>query len=212
MAKSLRIRKELRQLGEKALQDHGWTVERISRARKSSVRRITRGSLIQRVSIKTTRDRWIAFARNDADTGWKTLPDVDTVIVAAVDPDDAAFARVHMIDAHDLRNRFDRAYAARSAAGYSIDKARGVWIPLYYPDTEEPVTHVGGGAGLDNPPIARYPLECADGARAGTEPMRVTTAETKPDSAELLTIPEAKRRLARSLGVDPSAIKITVEA
>ena len=132
MAKSLLLRKELRRLGEKALQDLGWTVERVSRARKSSVRRITKGSESRRVSFKTSRDRWIAFPRNDADTGWKTLSDVETVVVAAVDPDNPAFARVHMIGADDLKARFDRAYAARTAAGYSIDRARGVWIPLYH--------------------------------------------------------------------------------
>ena len=212
MAKSLLLRKELRRLGEKALQDLGWTVERVSRARKSSVRRITKGSESRRVSFKTSRDRWIAFPRNDADTGWKTLSDVETVVVAAVDPDNPAFARVHMIGADDLKARFDRAYAARTAAGYSIDRARGVWIPLYHPDGNDPVKHVGGGAGLEHPHIARCPLESVVGAQPGIESTSAKPLEPKLDPAELLTIPEAKRRLARSLGVDPAAIKITVEA
>jgi hypothetical protein len=38
------------------------------------------------------------------------------------------------------------------------------------------------------------------------------TVRAREDDEPPLTIPEAKRRLARFLGVDPSNIKITVEA
>ena len=36
-------------------------------------------------SVRTTRDRWIAFPPLDGGTRWKTLDDVELVLVAAVD-------------------------------------------------------------------------------------------------------------------------------
>jgi hypothetical protein len=119
--------------------------------------------------------------------------------------DDPKFAQVHMMEADEMRLRFDRAYAARKAADYEIPLGRGVWVSLYDRDSTDPVTHVGAGAGLDHPPIARVQLE-PEASDIG--------AETKgsDNSDKPLTIGEAKRRLAMTLGVDPSNIKITVEA
>ena len=66
------------------------------------------------------------------------------------------------------------------------------------------VRFVGAGAGLDNPPIATVPLEKAPA------PGATTSGSIGP--VENLTIAEAKKLLAKSLGVDESIIKITVEA
>lgn len=112
-----------------------------------------------------------------------------------------------MIEADEMRQRFDRAYAARIAADYSIPLGRGVWVSLYHTEANDPVTHVGAGAGLDHPPIARVPLEPDESAS------EVTITTKDGDNHDMpLTIAEAKRRLAVTLGVDPSSIKITVEA
>jgi transcriptional regulator with XRE-family HTH domain len=48
----------------------------------------------------------------------------------------------------------------------------------------------------------------------GEEAIATTEAPAEGDDAddEVLTIPEAKRRLAHSLGIDPSSIKIIIEA
>ena len=137
-----------------------------------------------------------------------TLSDVNAVVAVSVDdPADPKFALVHMIDGGEMRDRFDRAYAARIGARHSIPLGRGVWLRLYIPDAADPPTHVGCGAGLDNAPLARIPLKSEDGdADAIPEPAKAD-GDDKP-----LTIVEAKRRLALSLGVDPSNIRITVEA
>ncbi len=80
-------------------------------------------------------------------------------------------------------------------------------MSLYHPDATDPVTHVGGGAGLDHPPIARIPLEPE---KSNSDVIVETKAMDSRDKP--LTIAEAKHRLAMTLGVDPSSIKITVEA
>jgi hypothetical protein len=201
-------RSRLFQVGVQALQAQGWSVERIAGIGKSSVRRITKNGETRKVSIRTTQDTWIAFPRNNDDTQWVTLSEVDAVVAVSVDTaDDPKFALVHMIEGDEMRDRFDRAYAARMRANYSIPLGRGVWVALYIPEANDPPTHVGAGAGIDNPPIARVPLEPDD-----TEADDASERGASPGDNEPLTIAEAKRRLAVSLGVDPSSIKITIEA
>ena len=201
-------RDRLFHIGLETLSQHGWKVERIPGIGKSSVRRITKAGKSQNVSIRTSQDTWIAFPRNSADNGWVTLSDVEVVLAVSVEGgDDPKFAQVHMIEADEMRQRFDRAYRARIAAGYRIPLGRGVWVSLYHPDATDPVTHVGGGAGLDHPPIARIPLEPE---KSNSDVIVETKAMDSRDKP--LTIAEAKHRLAMTLGVDPSSIKITVEA
>ena len=112
-----------------------------------------------------------------------------------------------MLAADEMRKRFDRAYSARIKAGYSIPLGRGVWVSLYDSEANDPVTLVGAGAGLAHPPIASVPLEPNESRTDGEG-----HSTGKTDREEPLTIAEAKRRLAMTLGVDPSSIKISVEA
>jgi|HubBroStandDraft_6_1064221.scaffolds.fasta_scaffold363477_2 hypothetical protein len=137
------------------------------------------------------------------------MPMIGPYVVVAVSVDDRhnpKFAKVHMIDGDEMRDRFNRAYAARKKAGHSIPVGRGVWVSLYLPEAQDPVSHIGAGAGLKFPAIATVPLDpdmiAAQAASDGEPEM-----EEAP-----LTIAEAKRRLAIALGVDPANIKITVEA
>ena len=140
--------------------------------------------------------------------------------IASLDPDDSAFARIHLLDASDLQSRFDRAYAARRDAGHTIQLGRGVWIALYENEVLDPPTLVCAGAGRATEPIARIPLaKCdeqmvaGDVSPAGPPSPPATALAGAGDTNEgPLTIREAKSRLARALGVDPSSIKITVKA
>lgn len=200
------MRERLFEIGIETLSQQGWNVERIPGFGKSSVRRISKGGRNRKVSIRTSQDTWIAFPRNDKDDCWETLSEVDVVLAVSVDnKEKPKFAQVHMVEADEMRRRFDRAYEARRAAGYAIHLGRGLWISLYHPDATDPVTHVGAGAGLDHPPIARIPL----GPPPPTKSCSDISAATRDE--EPLSISEAKRRLAMTLGVDPSGIKITVE-
>jgi hypothetical protein len=207
--KKLFIRSRLFRAAEEALKKDGWRVERIARAGKSSVRRITKGKLQKTVSIRTSQDTWIAFPRTRNDGAWATLGDVDYVVAASVDSrDDPRFAVVHLIPGDEMRTRFDRAYASRKKAGHSLPVGRGIWLSLYDKESQDPVSLVGAGAGLDYPAIATIPL-----TNQGSDPI---LKESDPHPLENvtnetpLTIAQAKRRLALSLGVTEADIKITI--
>jgi hypothetical protein len=217
------LRKKLRTVAIDALHAQGWTVEKMPGSGKSSLRRITKeGQTPILITIRTTQDRWIAFPRNSENTGWVTLSDVDMVVAVSVDDsDDPKEAWVHMLPGDEMRDRFDRAYAARLAAGYAIPDGRGIWVSLYREDAKEPVVNVGAGAGLAHrafykaglkpgsvpftPPVER------SGERPTERPLEHPVVNGN-DNMEPLTIADAKRRLAFTLGVDPSSIKISVEA
>ncbi len=204
-------RARLFNIGVETLQREGWAVERIPKCGKSSVRRITKDGKSQVVSIRTTQDTWIAFPRNQEDAAWVTLSEVDAVVAVSVDDgDNPKFAQVHMLDGNEMRDRFDRTYAARRAANHTIPRGRGVWLSLYQDEATSPPQLVGAGAGIAHPPIARVALdpdETDGGAVAEPKEPKKVGGEGKP-----LTIAEAKSGLALFFGVDPSNIKITVEA
>lgn len=205
------IRGKLFQAALKALKDEGWAVERIAGSGKASVRRITKGKLAKIVSIRTTQDQWIAFPRTPDDEAWATLQDVDCVVASSVDDrDNPQFALVHKIPGDEMRRRFDKAYAARKKANYVLPVGRGIWLSLYETEADEPVTYVGGGIGLAYPAIARIPLS----DMSGDSTSQPTADDLGDDGATEapLTIAEAKRRLALSLGVNESDIKITISS
>lgn len=209
--KKLGLKNLLFQIALETLRNDGWVDKRIPGLGKSSVRRISKGNLTKTVSIRTSQDTWIAFPRNSTNNGWETLEDADYVVAASVDdPENPQFAQIHLIDGAEMRARFDRAWAARSAAGHALPVGRGVWISLYHKESDFPVNRVGAGAGLAHPAMARVPLAAnlADQNRPNPH-----VEETRKDSVSddsRLTIPEAKRLLAISLGVNEADIRITI--
>jgi hypothetical protein len=195
------LRDCLFQAAERSLEELGWKVEPIPRSGKSSVRQITKGKTVKRITIRTSQDTWIAFPRNANDDGWATLGDVDYVVAATVDnPKTPRYVQIHLLEGEEMRARFDRAYSARKKASYHMPLGRGIWISLYDNESDKPVTLVGAGAGLAHPPIKREPL-IRDNSK-GPE------AQTNHEAA--LTISEAKRLLALSLGIDEGDITITI--
>ena len=203
------------QIAVEALEKQGWKVERVPGSGKSSVRRITKNGQSKIVSIRTSQDTWIAFPRTEGDKSWRTLDEVDAVVPVSVDDRDAPrFAKVHLIDGDEVRDRFNRAYHARKNAGHSIPIGRGVWVSLYNLEAQEPVSHIGAGMGLKFPPIAMVPLspDRMSAAELATEDQEDSRGNKAPTEEAPLSIAEAKRRLALTLGVDPANIKITVVA
>jgi hypothetical protein len=213
------IKRRLFAIGIETLEREGFRVERAHGLGKSSVRKIERDGQSLLVSIKTSQDRYIAFAPKADDQGWHTLDDVDVVLAVSVDDSSPPReALVHWLEASDLHARFDRAVEARKKAGYKERHDRGLWLPLYRQD--DSVAHVaGGGMGLDHPPIARVPLNGGSPVQspANSTALRPAAIPLTP-SANLgqarrgLTIADAKRGLALSHGVPESAIRIIIEA
>lgn len=122
------------------------------------------------------------------------------------------FGQAHLIDGKEMRARFDRAYEARLVAGHSVSLgARALWVSLYHEEATDPVNRVGAGAGLANPVIYRAPLDRtrSEVLDEHDEPTDVVQHGAADDE---LTISEAKRRLALTLGIDPSSVKIVIEA
>ena len=209
------LRRKLEKVALEALEKNGWTVAKTSASGRARVCRITKNGTSKLAAIRTTQDTWIAFLRSKDDMSWTTLSDVDVVVASSVDSRlHPKFIQIHMIDANEMRDRFDRAYDARCAAGHSVPEGRGVWVSLYEEESTDPVSHVGAGAGIAHPPIVRVPLDEVD-APSTSPPDASRTQQasaSNADDEEPLTIGQAKARLARTLGVDPASIKITVEA
>jgi hypothetical protein len=203
------------------LEKNGWTVSRVPRGGKASLRLITKGTQSHKVSIRTSQDAWIAFPRKTKEAGWVTLDEVDFVVAVSVnDRHNPTVARVHMIPGDDARSRFERAYAARKAAKHTLPDGRGIWLSLYDKDEADPVSHVGAGMGVDFKPLAVLDLtksslpagaEKPDEETAYDEDEGVGAMPNQPERSASLTIPEAKRRLAETLGVPETAIKISIE-
>jgi hypothetical protein len=209
-----RVRRALVNAALATLEKQGWKAARVKGGGMGRVRRITKNGKSQLAVIRTSQDQYLAFPRTDDDSAWTTLSEVDVVVASVVDDRrKPQVALVHIFDAKEMRDRFDRAYAARQKAEYSIPVGRGLWLSLYDEEGTSP-TRVGAGAGIVHPPIARVPLgeAASNGTRPPVAPPTVSSASDGDDSFEPLTIPQAKARLARTLGVDPDAIKITVEA
>ncbi|HEX4303287.1 MAG TPA: hypothetical protein VHZ78_10870 [Rhizomicrobium sp.] len=204
------LKRHLFDIAVQALETEGWKVERLARGGGSSVRMISRPGEQKKVSIRTSQDTWIAFPRDRNGSGWITLSDVDAVVAVSVnDSHNPTEARVHLIDGDEMRDRFDRAYAARKRAKYALPEGRGIWVSLYLDEAAEPPTLVGAGAGNVFPPIARVPLNTDVPSNDGDSD---TDDKNEPaECSEQLTIAEAKRRLALTLGVSIANIKITIE-
>jgi hypothetical protein len=201
------MKRKLFQLGLQALEQSGWTVQREKGIGKSSVRRISKNGDSKLVSIRTTQDRWIAFPAKPNGKGWFTLDDVDAVVAVSFSPESRDEVWAHQIPATEIRERFDRAYKARKEAGRHLPKGRrGIWIPLYAQEADNKnVSYVGGGAGLDHKPIARFPLN------GGTRGAGTTESGNSSAPKDGLTIASAKRGLALTYGVAESSIKIIIE-
>jgi hypothetical protein len=208
-------KKALFRLAVSCLEGEGWRVERIPGAGKSSVRRIVKGVHSKVISIRTSQDTWIAFPRNEDNNGWATLDEVDSVIAASVDdPQNPRFAQIHMVSGAEMRDRFDRAYQARKAAGHSLPAGRGMWVSLYHDESSYPVNRVGAGAGLASPPIARIAMkDLMDRQEKSFDeiPSEVGISPAMEPTEPLhLTIANAKRLLALSYGVEEADVRITI--
>jgi len=197
----------------------GYTLDRVPGRGLSNIWTITKNGKSQKASIRTTRDRWFAFPPLEGGAKWKTLDEVEVVIVAAVDDrDEPENVEVYIFPAAEVRKRFDAAFASRTGAGQTVRTNFGMWVALDHDARNIPAS-AGSGIVDKYKAVAVFPILdlLADAEPAAATELEEVEAAAVEDIGALdndppLTITEAKRRLALTFGVTPANIKITVEA
>ena len=115
----------------KAIEADGYTINRVPGRGLSNIWNVEKDGKKQIAAVRTTRDRWIAFPPLECGTKWKTLSDVDLVVVAAVDSkENPQNVDVYVFPAHEVRKRFNESYAARTKAGQVHKDNYGMWVGL----------------------------------------------------------------------------------
>lgn len=200
----------------RALEDEGFDPERVPGRGRSNIWEIEENGQRKRVSIRTTKDRWFAFPPLKNGTKWKTLDDVEVVIVAAVDDrNDPQSVEVYRFDVAEVRKRFDESYAARIHAGQTVKDNFGMWVKL---DTDERGLPASVGAGLAAKygPIATFPIDDLI-AESSSETVEVSADDGAAANGEFSgqeqhTIAEvmdwARKRIATLSGVRTEAVKL----
>lgn len=202
----------------RALEGQGLAPERVPGRGRSNIWEIEENGHRKRVSIRTTkgRGRGFAFPPLKKGTQWRTLDDVDVVVVAAVDDhDDPSSVEVYRFDAGEVRKRFDESYAARIQAGQTVKDNFGMWVRLDTDDRGLPRS-VGSGLAAEHAPIATYPLEMLiveNGSKmAKVSDYGETASDSEASGGKPHTIAEvmdwARKRIATLSGVRMEAVKL----
>lgn len=196
----------------------GYALERVPGRGMSNVWNVTKDGKTRIASIRTTRDRYIAFPPLEGGARWKTLDDVELVVVATVDSKDAPErVEVYLFPAGDVRQRFNASYAARLKEGQSIKDNFGMWVGLDR-DDRGIAASVGAGILEKYEPIANYAIAdlLAEHPPAQTNDEEPGQAAGEiPATPTLATISEvmawARDRVAEIAGVQAEAVKLDLK-
>lgn len=203
----------------------GYSLKRQPGRGLSNTYEMTKDGKTQVASVRTTRDRYIAFPPLDGGKRWKTLDNADVVLVSAVDdPANPQNVHVHLFPAEEVRKRFDASYAARIENGHTVRDNYGMWVMLDKGD-EEVISQVGHGLAVDFPRIAHFTIDelqgsadpdvrkMADEAPAVEEEAGVR--EVQVEGPQLRTVADvlsfARERIATLTGIPADAIKLDLK-
>ena len=212
-------RHQLIDAATKAAAEQGYSMEKFPGRGLSSIWNITKDNQTQVASIRTTQDRWIAFPPLEAGTKWKTLDEVDTVIVATVDNKESPEnIEVYIFPASDVRKRFDAAYEARKKNGQSIKDNFGMWVGLdHY--SENTAASIGSGIIEQYECIATYPISDlkSDKQQEDTKGQQISGVHvfSEGPSHEPATISDimsyARDQIAKLAAVSPNSVKLDLK-
>jgi hypothetical protein len=195
----------------------GYALERVPGRGMSNIWNVTKDGETRMASIRTTRDRYIAFPPLEGGTKWKTLDDVDLVVVATVDSKDGPEkVEVYLFPADDVRQRFNAHYAARLNEGQSIKDNFGMWVGLDR-DDRGIAASVGTGILEKYEPIGIYAISDLLAEHPPTEANDEEHTKTASEQATptLATIAEvmawARTRVAEIAGVKAEAVKLDLK-
>jgi hypothetical protein len=199
---------------KKALIAQGYALSRVPGRGLSNIWNVSKDGKTRKVAIRTTRDRWIAFQPLHGGTKWKTLDDVETVVVAAVDSkDDPENVEIYIFPADEVRYRFNAADTARANDRQASQDGYGMWVGLDR-DDRGLAASVGSGIVEDYNRSAIYSItdlldDHADDEVGGKE------AEDEIVEAGLSTIGEVmawtRDRIAQLSGVQVEAVKLDLK-
>jgi hypothetical protein len=205
----------------KGAEQAGYTLKRQPGRGLSNTYEVTKNGMTKIASVRTTRDRAIAFPPLDKGKRWKTLSNVELVLVSAVDDkDNPQEVDVYLFPADEVRNRFDASYAARTKAGHVVRDDYGMWITLDKGDSAVP-SQVGHSLALDYPAIAHFTIDeleaemgmgaSDEDADAPVEPLDLAA----PVEVELPTIADvlvfARKKIAALSGLPVEAISLDLK-
>lgn len=183
---------------------------------------LTKDGKTQTASIRTTRDRWVAFPPLDDGKRWKTLDDVDLVLVAAVDDRlNPQNVDVYLFPADEVKKRFDASYAARIENGHTVRNNYGMWVMLDKGD-DAVISQVGHGIAEEYPRIANFSIDELEGTvskdvrkmadEAAPEPEEAIPADAGPPLntvADVLAF--AREKIAVLTGMPGDTIKLDLK-
>lgn len=140
------------------LEENGYQVRIVPGMGRQNVWFVKKDGVEKHASVRTTQDRHIAFPPLEGGR-WKTLDDVEQVVVASVDDRDRPRkAEVFIFPADDVRKRFNEAHAARIKAGRTMTPNFGMWVALDLRETGG-VNDIASGIAENYQPISVIPLD-----------------------------------------------------
>ena len=140
----------------KQLKELGYKTQRLPGRGLSATSSFEKEEKKGKLCIRTSTDRWFAFPSTG--DGWKTLDDVDTVIVVTVDHvDNPQNYQVYLFDAEEVTKRFNASRSGRIENGLVVRENFGMWVALdKFPD--DYIQGIGSGIGEVHPCIFEFPI------------------------------------------------------
>ena len=193
----------------RALKDQGYKLKKKPGRGPLQVYWATRDGKTLLVSIRTTKNRRFAFPPLKG--GWKTLDDVDLVVVSSVDDtDDPQNAEVYLFSSQAVREKLNAEYAVRTGDGYIITEEVGLWICLD-PIAEDYPGSAGSGLADDDSRIAVFPLSGGEVSSSKEDSSLQSGQESDPIHrkgriADILF--DTRKDIANIAGVDVESVKL----
>ena len=205
----------------KGAEQAGYTLKRQPGRGLSNTYEMTKNGKTKIASVRTTQDRWIAFPPMDNGKRWKTLDDVELVLVSAVDNrENPQNVDVYLFPADEVRARFHASYAARIAENHTVRDNYGMWVLLDKGD-DQVTSQIGHSLAIDYPAIAHFSIdelegEVLDRSRVQEEAEQSDLVDTeRPLDDRLNTIAEvlafARERIAALSGFPAASITLELK-
>jgi len=195
----------------KAMREAGWSVSKAPGQGRSNIWNITKKGRSGSVSIRTTRNRWIAYQPQNNGKKWKTLDDVDFVCISAFSyndvSDEPVGVSVHLLDASVVQDVFRRNYTARTNEDHNVTNDFGMWICMDECEGTQ-AAHVGSGFATAKNLIANYVLEQADDTDISEEEI-TSPARRAPGSMSVSDILDSARaEISKITGIPVEGITL----